>query len=545
MLCLWLLTPVDINAQDEPVLKTVSRTYAITNAAIIQAPGRKIDKGTIIIRNGLVHDVGRSVAIPPDAIVINAERLYVYPGFINGLSHIGIEKPREDQHRERPKDPGNPLPEKAGITPQRRVIDFIAPDESSVDAWRRIGFTAAHVVPYGKMLPGNGAVVLLAGESPESMIIRDKLSLYAELTPADRVYPSTTMGVIAQWRGLYRKAALARQYQSLYAEDPRGLGRPIRDEVLEAFYPVISRQQPVFYKAEKLLALQRVMTLRQELGFSLMLGEVKEGWDLVDKMKTADARVFISLDLPPENKKDDNGDTTRSADPETEALRKRRDDFVARHVGLAAAYQKAGLRFGFSGTDVKTGDVRKNLRRMISAGLTEDQALAALTTYPAESFGLSDRLGTIDKGKIASVLICDKPYFDEQSVIRYVFVEGVIFKIDGKEPPKADPNATAAAEGQWSLLIRTPQGKLDAVLTLVREGDQLTGSISAAQTPQAVRIENVTLEGTTLKFSYPGMLDQRTGKIEINVKVAGDNFTGSAFLGTDSFPAEGKKIPKF
>jgi hypothetical protein len=395
------------------------------------------------------------------------------------------------------------------------------------------------------MLPGNGSVVLLGGQSPESMILKDKLSLYAELTPADRVYPSTTMGVIAQWRALYQEAVLAQQYQSLYAANPHGLERAVRNEVLEAFYPVISRQQPVFYKAESLLALQRVMALRKELGFSLMLGEVKEGWDLIEKIKAADARVFISLELPDEKKKDDNGDTTRQSDPEIRTLQKRRNDFIARHVGLAAQYQKAGLKFGFSATDIKPADVRKNLRRMIAAGLTEDTALAALTTYPAESFGLSNRLGSIDKGKIASLFICDKPYFDEASALRYVFVEGVLYKVDDKEAPKPDPNVKAVIEGQWNLLIQTSQGKADALLTVVREGDQLSGTIAGADTAQPVKIENVVLEGTTLKFSYPGTLDQRTGKIEINVKIAGDDFRGSAFLGSASFPAEGKKIPKF
>ena len=96
---------------------------------------------------------------------------------------------------------------------------------------------------------------------------------------------------------------------------------------------------------------------------------------------------------------------------ERTALEKRIEDFKALHVGQAATFQKAAVPFGFSGLSVKTKDVKANLRRMIKAGLTEDGALAALTTTPAQSFGLSDRLGTIDAGKIANLVISHKLIF--------------------------------------------------------------------------------------------------------------------------------------
>src|SRR5688572_6432365 len=87
-------------AQEEKELLPVSRTYAITNANIIQAPGRRIDRGIVVIKNGLIHAVGKNVAIPAEAIVIKGDSLYVYPGFIDGLSRTGVTKPKEEPNRE-------------------------------------------------------------------------------------------------------------------------------------------------------------------------------------------------------------------------------------------------------------------------------------------------------------------------------------------------------------------------------------------------------------------------------------------------------------
>ncbi len=192
--------------------------------------------------------------------------------------------------------------------------------------------------------------------------------------------------------------------------------------------------------------MQRVLALKDQLGFNLMLAEVKEGWDLIPKLKTSGVKVFLNLELPEAKKDKDKEDKEKKKDDkliipdsvERLALQKRIADFTALYVGQAAAFQKAAIPFGFSGLSVKSKDVQPNLRRMIKAGLTEDGALAALTTNPAQAFGLSERLGTIDPGKIANLVISHKPYFDEKATVRYVFIEGQIFKIEPPKPDKAE-----------------------------------------------------------------------------------------------------------
>ena len=446
LLALTSLLPLALHAQDVRILHPVSRAYAITKVTVIQAPGRKLDNATVLIRDGVIAAVGQSLAIPPDATIVKGDSLYVYAGFIDGLSRVAVNKPKEETNKEKQKDPGNPAPEVAGVTPYVDVRGLLNPYEKSIEEWRALGFTVGQVVPYGGMLPGRAALVYYNGEATDKMVVNPVSGLYSELTPAERVYPATILGVLAKWKELYRQSSYAKSFAGVYASNKAGLETPESDRVLEAFYPVIDKQIPVVFKAEKSLDMQRILSLKSQLGFNVTIAEVKEGWDVIPALK-ANARVFLSLDLP-EEKKDEKGkiDVDKKKDEqalfpdsvERKALEKRREDFIALYVGQAAAFQKAGVAFGFSSLTTKPRDVKGNLNRMIKAGLSEDAALAALTTNAAQALGMGDRLGSIDNGKIANLVISRRPYFDAKSKVMYVFIAGKLYKIETPVIEKAD-----------------------------------------------------------------------------------------------------------
>lgn len=560
--------PMALLAQNE--FAPVTWTYAITNVNIIQAPGRKIDMGTVVVKNGLIVSVGKNVSIPPDAIVIKADSMYVYAGFIDGLSRVGLVKPKEEERGQRPKDPGNPQPEEAGITPQNDVRSALNPAEKSLEELRNVGFTTAHVVPYGGMMPGNGSIILLGGKSADEMVLVNKTSFYSELTPSRSVYPRTVMGVMAKYRELYRQAALNRAYENTYASNRSGIQRPATDRVLEALFPVIDKHQPVLFKAERVVDAQRVLTLQNDLGFSLMLAELKEGWDIISKIKAANAKVFLSLDLPEdkdkkeEPKKDDKRkeeskkeEPKKTEQPETAtaeekaALEKRKAEFMAQYVGQAATFQKAGMKFGFSTLSAKPANIQANLRRMVAAGLSEDAALAALTTTPAELLGLSDRLGSIDNGKIANLVVSDKPYFNEKAKVRYVFVDGNLHTLEvkqSKETRKADGSgegSTAVAAGEWTMTTQTPQGNQEGKLSIVKDGASYSGTLSGGQFSQPIKLENIKLEGKALSFTFSFDAGGAIVEVEVAVTIEGDTFKGTASVADyGSFPTEGKRNPK-
>lgn len=554
VLLLALVLPMLAFSQDDKLLAPVTRTYAITNVNIIQAPGRKVDMGTVLIKDGIIKSVGKNITIPADAIVIKADSMYVYAGFIDGLSRVGVVKPKEENNRERPKDPGNPTPERAGITPQNDVRNSLSIAEKSIEELRSIGFTTAQVVPYGGMLPGSSAVILLGGESADKMVLVPKATFYSELTNAERVYPATVIGVMAKWRELYRQASLSKNYESLYAANRSGLERPATDRVLEAFYPVIDKRSSVLFKSEKILDIQRVLTLQNDLGFSLLLADVKEGWDVINKIKASNAKTFLSLDLPEEKKKEEEKkddkakkeEKVKSAvDLEKEALEKRKADFTTKYTAQPSVFQQAGITFGFSTLSAKSKDIPSNLRRMIAAGLTEDQALAALTTSPAQLLGLSDRLGTIDNGKMANLVISDKPYFNEKAKVRYVFVDGVLYKQEVKEEKKADKDGKKLdAKGTWSYSTETPQGTNTGKLKLKNEGGVYSGTITNNTSDKETELKNVSMDGNKLSFSFEYQMGTNTLTIEVSLTVEGDSFDGSMAVGTfGSFPMKGTKDP--
>lgn len=558
-LLLVLLWPAMLKAQfprqeqpDPKPLAPVSRTYAITNATVYQAPGRKIDRATVVIKDGLIAAVGPNITVPAEAIVIKGDSLHVYAGFIDGLSHVGVPEPREER-RERPSDPGNPDPEYAGITPDADVRSFIKPDDKSVGELRGLGFTVSHTVPYGRMLPGSGAVILLNGDNADRMVLVGKSSLYSRLAGAQRAYPATVMAVMAKWRELYQQARLAKDYQHVYAGNPNGLTRPASDRIREAFYPVIDKKVPVLFEADGYLDIQRVLALQSELGFSLMIGGVKEGWDAIPGLKKSGTKVFLSLALP-EQKKDDKkgkkneekGEEQPSAflPGEKEALEKRKAEAMALYEGQAVAFQRAGIPFGFSTISTKPADIRGNLRRMIAAGLSEDQALAALTTSPAQLLGLSDRLGSVDRGKMANLVVSDKPYFDEKANVRFVFVEGAMHRYDPKATPRPDASAVVALAGTWTVILENAEEQKEYSVTFEADGTSYKGSISGEELQQAVALENVTLNGNQLKYSYTVGSGGLAYRVDVEATVGDKSWKGTAAAGTTgSYTLEARKGP--
>lgn len=569
ILAIAISGPSLLFSQENYELAPVSRTFAITNVNIVQAPGRKIDMGTVVLKDGLIISVGKNIAIPADAIIVKADSLYMYAGFIDGLSRVGVTKPKEESQGQQPlpKDRGNPKPEEAGITPQVDVRSSLNPLDKSVEELRSVGFTTAHVVPYGGMMPGTGSIILLGGKSADEMVLVSKSSFFSELAPAQRVYPSTVMGVMAKYRELYRQAALSRSYENTYAANRSGIQRPTTDRVLESLYPVVDKRMPVLFKVEKVMDVQRVLALQSDLGFNLLLAELKEGWDIVSKVKASNAKVFLSLDLP-DDKKEGVGDVKNdktpkkedvpaataekksdspktAADLEKEALEKRKSDFMAKYVGQAATYQKAGIKFGFSTINTKASNIQSNLRKMIAAGLTEDAALASLTTSPAELLGLSDRMGTVDNGKIANLVISDKPYFHEKSNVRYVFVEGNLYKLENKEIKKNEPGEKVDFSGSWAMTTEAPDRKYGSTFTLEKDGNNYSGTITGDLMPQPLVLKDITEEGSALSFSYTVDVGGQSINVTVSIVTDGDEFKGNAnTVEYGSFPVTGKKNPK-
>lgn len=562
LMVVFLGTFTLVQAQDNDELAApVTRTFVLKNANIIQKPGQVIQSGMILVKDGLIQEVGKTVSVPADAQVIDADSMYVYAGFIDGLSNTGVPRPEPPAgqgqgggggrgQQQRPTyDTGNPPNVIAGIVPETQAKDVIKSTDKAIEEMRKAGFTISHVVPRGNMLPGTGAIVLLGGNSTDEMILKDQTSFFSQLNGAQRAYPSTVIAVMAKYRELYKQAELEKAHEAMYQKSPTGMARPTANRTLQAFYPVIDKKQSVFFAAPDVKSIYRVFTLQNDLKFPLVLVDVKQGWYVADKIKAANVPVFLTLDLPKEkkaaDKKKDNKEMSIT-DKEMEMLEKRRAEEMKLYLTQAGAFEKKGIEFGFSALSAKTTDIKENLRKMVQNGLTENTALAALTTTPAKLLGISNIAGTVEKGKLANLVVTDKPYFAEKSNVRYVFVDGAMYQYDAPPAKKpSDPSAPVAkVTGKWSYNLDMGGQNATGTIDLKDEAGIISGTISNPQTGENGNISNAALTGNNLTFSVSYDMGGRTIKVDFDLQVTGTEFEGTASVGQfGTFKVEGEKTP--
>ena len=558
----------------------VTRTFALTNTRVVQEPGRTMERATVIVRDGLIAAVGTDVDVPFDAAVIPADSFIVYAGFIDGLSHTGVPEPRERPNRERPDDPGNPPDAEAGIQPDRAIHGLLDSEDKRLAALRNAGFTAVHAVPRGRMLPGTGAIILLTGNSANEMIFQNQTALFAQLNPARRMYPGTDMAVLAKLRQLFKEAERRQRLQDLYLTDPTGLERPPYDPVHDALMPVLRQELPVFFHTESALDLHRAISIQSELGFPVVLTGLNQSFDAVDKLQEAGHAMMLSLDLPviPGQSDSDDDDEAPSdslvveptdtaeklpeiADPgydenlrvesladiaaEKENLEKRRAMEHKKYLANAASLSSAGLEFGFATLGVKPTDLMGNVRLMIENGLSEDAALAALTTTPAEILGISASMGTVDVGKMANLIVADGPVFEEKSNIKYVFVDGRRFEIE--QPRRSNRRGRSSTEqvspaGSWSFTVSSDEGDVSGTITIDGTADDWTGEITNELTSETVDLTNISYDGNTLDFEFniPEM-----GTMAVSIVIEEDTFDGDITIpGMGAMPISGNRTSR-
>lgn len=562
LLSVWCLS-TGLAQSSEEALKPVTRTYALKNVTIVTKPGQTILNGTVVVKDGLILNAGQNVSIPADAKIIPADSMFVYAGFIDALSNAGIPKPEVRPATggtggggQRPTgvNPGTPPNDLAGIQPELRARDLIKPADKSIEDLRKLGFTNAQVSPIGKMLPGSSALISLGGTAADNMILKDNFAMISQLVGAQGVYPNTIMAVMSKFRELYKQAEQAKAHEKMYAANPAGMVRPEVDRSLQAFYPVLDKQRPICFVAPDLKSVYRVLAMQQELNFPLILGGLLQAWTLADQLKAKNIPIILSLDLPKMEKKEPaKKDSTAAKDPEMERLEKRRADEMKLYETQAAVFAGKGINFGFSTLNAKTADIREALRRMVKAGLKEDQALAALTTTPAAMFGVAQSLGTVEKGKIANLVVSKKSYFDEKSQIRYVFVDGNLYEFEA-EAPAAKPGTAGAGKGaapsdlskfigKWSYNIDAGDQVYKGVISLIDEGGKLGGSWTGSD-GQSKPLSNPSLKGSELTFSSSVNMGQDI-PLDFNITFDGAKFSGKVKAGDFGvFPVEGSKEPR-
>jgi hypothetical protein len=258
---------------------------------------------------------------------------------------------------------------------------------------------------------GQGSLVNLAGERAGDMVLAPSVGQFLTMAQAGGGFPNALMGTIAYVRQVYLDAQRYAVLKETYTRDPRSMHRPDYDRALEG----VLESKRILLPANRRVEIDRMQHFSVELGQPAILYGMQEGYRSLDLVKKAGAPVLVNLRWP------ERGRDTNPEDIDVERVLKFRD----RAPSTPAEFAKAGIKFAFySGGLDQPRDLQKAVKKAIDAGLPRAEAVRALTLAPAEIYGLADRVGSIDKGKIANLVVTRGELFDDNTRVEMVFVDG-------------------------------------------------------------------------------------------------------------------------
>jgi imidazolonepropionase-like amidohydrolase len=399
----------------------------IKDARIVTAAGPVIERGSVLIRNGLIAEVGPSVQAPAGAWVIEGAGLTVYPGLIDALSAWGLPSAAPAagpagatagaRAQAQPAQPRSRGPEDRPQTSSWvRAADLVQASDRRLDTARSAGFTTAVTFPKDGIVAGHGAAINLGGASSGAMVLDASTGLYVAMRSGrgggGGGFPSSLMGVMAYVRQLWMDAQWYKSALETYEKNPQAGPRPAYDRAAEG----VLAARRVLLPASSRVEIERMITFSAALKTPVVLYGGHEAFRSVDLIKAANLPVIVHVKWPTKE---------RDADPEvkdTYRTLETRDKAPSSPVELA----KAGVPFAFTSDGLDSpADLVKAVKKSIDAGLKKEDAIAALTINAARIYSLDRRIGSIETGKIANLTVVKGDLFDSSSKVEMVFIDGV------------------------------------------------------------------------------------------------------------------------
>lgn len=390
---------------------------AIRNARIVPVSAPDIPAATIVLRDGLIDSISTSGDPPADARVVDGTGLTVYPGLIDALAHCGPQPPAQPAARAKgPED----RPETYAF---EKAADLISPTDASVAAARGAGFTTAVCFPDRGIFSPQGVIYNLGGDKPGQMLLESPAGIAVSLrsTGFGGGYPASLMGAIAYVRQLFLDAAQYSEATRFYSANPLGNQRPENDRALDALLAAPRTLLPATDAKE----IARMLRLASELKLNTVLYGLHGAWNAAALLAKQNVPALVALRWP---------EAPRDADPGAEPSL-RTLELRDKAASTPAAFAAAGVRFALYTRGLeRPGDAAAAVRKAMDSGLSQAAALRALTLAPAEIYGIANRTGSLEKGKIANLTVTRGDIFAPRTEIKYVFVDGVRFDIQESKP---------------------------------------------------------------------------------------------------------------
>jgi imidazolonepropionase-like amidohydrolase len=387
--------------------------YAITGARIVTLAGAPIERGTVVIREGRIADVGSEVVPPADATLIDASGLEVYPGMMDAVSELGLS---EIGSTPTTVD----LVELGDFNPQNRAITAIHPASEKIPVARANGITHAVATPAGRFgFQGQASMVHLEGWTVEEMAISPSVGMMLFWPSLDvETFDFETFErrkrPFAEVKKEYDER-VARLEEWLEAARRYGASGPSRakDLKLEALAKVISKELPLLVVADDERQIRAAVSLAEKESVRMVLLSGRDSWKVKDLLREKGIPVIL-------------GPTLQL--PRTE------DEPYDKPFTTAAELSASGVRviFGsFGSSDVRL--LPHEVGNAVAYGLPWEEGLKGITLYPAQLFGVADRLGSIEEGKIANLVVTNGDPLEIRTEVRYLFVDGKLVSLDNKQ----------------------------------------------------------------------------------------------------------------
>jgi hypothetical protein len=529
--------------------------FAIRNARIVPVSGPVIPSGTVVVAKGLIQAVGANATIPPEARVIDGTGLTVYPGLIDAGTDVGTGAAAAPAQAAGGRGGGGggrgavatnaPLsrgPEdRPATTPWENAADQLKSDDARIATWRGAGFTTGMVAPRGGYFPGQAALVDFGeADRAEELVVKTPVALPISLQGGRGEYqgfPGALMGQLSYVRQVFIDAQWYAQAQQTYEAHPQGNSRPAYDHTNVVISHALANKELVLWPGNSDIDIARALKMAPTIGARWALTGAQQGYEMADAIASAHVPVLINVNWPAPPPGGNSGGE------DTEPLRTLR--FRDRAPSTPAALNKAGVKFAFASEGIANPkDILRNINKAITAGLPADAALRALTLGAAEILGVSDRMGSIEPGKIANLVVTDGDIFADATKVKWVFVDGKGFI----PPPTPEPTPGAGRgggapgandmTGNWTFYYTTDNGPDQSTANLQMAADgTITGTLTSQLgtapiirgqlTGNQFRISiQVPIEGTPMDVTLSGTITGNQVSGTIDVMGMSISFTG-------------------
>ena len=388
-------------------------TFAIRNARIVTVSGPDIENGTVVIRDGKIEAVGANVTIPAGVQTIDGAGLSVYPGMIDAGTNMGlVEVPQGANGTVDTSEVGD-------FNPNAKAIIAVNPHSAHIAVTRVEGITNTLTAPTGGLISGQASLINLLGTTPKEMSVVQQAALvinypriggggggFGGFQPPANLSETLTANErqLEQIRKMLRDAEAYGRAQDAYAKD-HSLPRPDRNVVLEPLVPYVRGEQPVIFRADREAEIRGAIRFAEEMKLKPIILGGNDAWKVANLLREKNVPVILTglFSLP-----------------------SREDDAYDTLYEQPAKLQQAGVRYCIS-----TGDAGAEVRNLAqyagmaaAFGLSKADAVKAVTLYPAQILNVADRLGSIEVGKMANLVVTDGDLLEIRTRIKYLLIDG-------------------------------------------------------------------------------------------------------------------------